>query len=578
MEIKENLQKTISDSLKKSLGHKIEPSDIHLEHTQDETMGDIATNVALVLSRKLKKDPKKIAKEIIGGIGKNDLISSSQVADPGFINFKIAPDVYKNVLSVVFTKGDKYGENSNLKGKKIMVEFAQPNPFKAFHIGHLRNIILGESIVRLLEAESAEVIRTNYQGDVGMHIAKCLWAFRKVDSKDYPKTNDEKVALLGKCYSEGARKFEENKKIENEIKEVNKKIYSGEDKEINKLWELGKKWSLDKFQEIYDRVDTTFERQYMESEVMKSCLKHIDEALKKGILKKSEGAVVFEGEKYGLDTRVFLNSEGLPTYEGKELGLAYKEFTDFGKIDLCIHNVAVEQISFFKVTFKVEELLNPELFKDKQYHNAYEFVGLKSGKMSSRKGEVVLGNDILNSAQKRIEKIVKARKNPIISNKDIEIIAVGAIKYSFLRISPFKYLAFDLESSLSFEGDSGPYIQYTYARAKSILREAGGKATDISGYSLFLREVLNSQEELTLLKQISKFPEEVESATSKYSPHIIAEYLFNLAQKFNIFYKKHKVLKADKKDRDARLALVSATAQVIKNGLYLLGIKTVEKM
>ncbi|HEC65843.1 MAG TPA: arginine--tRNA ligase, partial [bacterium] len=290
----------------------------------------------------------------------------------------------------------------------------------------------------------------------------------------------------------------------------------------------------------------------------------------------SKGALIFDGKPHGIDTRVFLNSEGLPTYEGKELGLAYKEFTDFGKIDLNVHVVAVEQISFFKVTFKVEELLDPKTFKDKQYHMAYEFVGLKKGKMSSRKGKVVLAEDILDEAHKKIKKLVDERGEPKLDTEEIEKIAVGAVKLSFLKMSPYKYLAFDLNASLSFEGDSGPYVQYTYARAKSILRQA--HSSSLTAQSQRLREVLNTEEEMSVIRLLRRFPEVVQEAGEDYSPHLIANYLFDLAQRFNSFYKKHPVLKADKKDKEARLSLVAATAQVIKNGLYLLGIKTLEKM
>ncbi len=574
MDTKEELQKLIADSLGKAFKSKMKPEEIHLEHPQDEKMGDWASNIAMILSKELKKNPREIAEEIVKGMKENDHVESVEVAGPGFINFKISEKIYKNSISEVLKKKDNYGTNTMLQGKRIAIEFAHPNPFKAFHIGHLRNIILGESLVRLLEAAGAEVIRLNYQGDVGMHIAKCLWAFKKIDPKDYPKSNDEKVALLGKAYAQGATAFEEDEKAKEEIVAINKKIYTKEDKEINKLWELGVKWSEDKFHELYERVYSHFDRQYMESETLPFINAEIDKAKSMGILKMSEGALIFDGKKHGVDTRVFLNQKGLPTYEGKQLGLVVPmELKDFGHIDKIIFNVAVEQISFFKTTIKVIELMYPEL-KGVQHHNAYEFVGLKSGKMSSRKGKVVLGNDILNAASEKVSRIVKSRKVEEISPESIEIIAVGAIKYSFLKISPFSYLAFDLEESLSFDGDSGPYIQYTYARAQSILRGIEGKELKVTN----LNDVLNSEEEINVVKHLAKFPEIVEVAAKDYSPHFIVGYLFELAQRFNSFYKNHSVMKAGKEDKKARLALTAATAQVIKNGLSLLGIKTVEKM
>lgn len=382
------------------------------------------------------------------------------------------------------------------------------------------------------------------------------------------------MALLGKCYTEGARVFEDDEKINKDIVEINKKIYSQEDKEINNLWETGKKWSLEKFHEIYKRVDSNFDREYMESEMIESAMKYVKKAEEKGILEKSNGALVFNGEQYGLDTRVFVNSEGLPTYEGKELGLAYKEFADFGKIDLCIHNVAVEQISFFKVTFKVQELLDEKKFKDKQYHNAYEFVGLKKGKMSSRKGNVVLGNDILNEARDKIGEIMKSKDNTKNLDEVSEKIGVGAIKYSFLKISPFKYLAFDIDESVSFEGDSCPYILYAYVRIKSIIRKAENKI-NISKIDF---NNLTEIKEKELVVKIAKYPEIVERAGNKYDPSEIAKYLFELAQEFNDYYHSVSILKTKDDIRDARLALISSVAQVISNGLNLLGIETLEEM
>jgi len=573
--ITQKIKEIVAKSVKVNFDLNISASNIQLERPSNEKFGDWSSNIALKLSKDLGKNPREIANSIIK-LCQGLEIAKVEIAGPGFINFKIDNEIYKNNLKTILNEKENYGHSKRLKSKRIIVEFAHPNPFKQFHIGHLRNIILGESVVRLLESQGAEVIRTNYQGDVGMHIAKCLWAFQKVDRKNYPTNADEKVALLGKLYTKGAKAFEEDKKAQEEIKEINKKIYSKDDPRINNLWELGKKWSLEKFSQIYKRVYTHFHKEYMETETLKNSIKYIEKALKKKILKKSQGAIIFDGKKFGLDTRVFVNKQGLLTYEGKELGLAYMEFSDFGEIDLNIHVVAVEQISFFKVTFKVEELLDPKKFKGKQYHLAYEFVGLKSGKMSSRKGKIVLGNDILNEALRKIQKIVKEKGIEHYSEDVAEVIAIGAVKYSFLKISPFTYLAFDLDSSLNFEGDSGPYIVYTYARAKSILAKA--KNIDSIVYSI-TKDDLNNDSEIALVKWLYTFPEVVEKSCIEYSPNYLCAYLYELAQRFNSFYKNNPVLNAKNKGtKNSRLILTQSSAQVLKNGLYLLGIKTVERM
>jgi arginyl-tRNA synthetase len=337
---------------------------------------------------------------------------------------------------------------------------------------------------------------------------------------------------------------------------------------------------LDKFHQLYERVYSSFVREYFESETLENCKIFIDEAIEKGILEKSEGAVIFKGDKYGMDTRVFLNSQDLPTYEGKELGLAHMEFTDFGNIDLAIHNVAVEQISFFKITFKVESLLNAKMYDGKQYHNAYEFVGLKTGKMSSRTGNVVLGEDIINSAVEKVQAIVAERSG--LTKEQLEniseIVGVGAIKYSFLNINPGSYLAFDLENSLSFDGNSGPYLQYSYARAKKMVKDSGIDFTKIDLAQL-VNKINIEEAEFSLMKKILDFDTVVIEAGKNLAPNLICNYLFELAQEFNGYYKQFSILKSeDENIKTFRVQLTKQYCELINNGLNLLGIMVSESM
>jgi arginyl-tRNA synthetase len=559
---------------------QVEFDQISIEKPKDTTNGDFSTSIALRLAKELSQSPRDFAQGAVEKL-KTDTelglyIEKVEIAGPGFINFTLKKEFVLESFVKAVNSSEALTPINILKGKRIMFEYAHPNPFKAFHIGHLRNIILGESLIRILEALGAEVIRTNYQGDVGMHIAKCLYAFLQIPESDYPTDVTARVALIAKCYAQGATAFADEK-IQEEIKEINRKIYSKEDPKINNAWDIGKKWSLDKFAELYERVDSTFVRQYMESEVLDNCKKYVQEARDKGILIDSQGAVVFPGEKYGLDTRVFLNAQGLPTYEGKELGLAHMEFSDYGNIDLCIHNVAVEQISFFKVTFKVEALLDPAKYEGKQYHNAYEFVGLKSGKMSSRTGNVVLGEDIINEAVKRIGEIVSDREglDELAKAEISEIVGVGAIKYSFLNIGPGSYLAFDLEKSLQFDGNSGPYLQYTYARANRILKDSGDLVKSTATVEMYKQYELTDIE-YGLMKKLNEFDNVVIEAGKNLAPNIIATYLFDLAQTFSAFYKAVKILNAE--NAQQRVLLTKQLAAVMAKGLNLMGIKTSEVM
>lgn len=638
--------KPLEHELSRKLADTLGLDNVAIEKPADSTHGDFSTNIAMQNAKELGKNPRELAEEYLSKINSDELfktyLEKSEIAGPGFINFFLKKEAYLNELEK-FAKFSSELKLPILLQKTIMLEYAHPNPFKSFHIGHLRNIVLGESLVRILEALGARVVRVNYQGDVGMHIAKSIWAMMKnvergtlnveqgtwsqeretlsgergaegAESSQESNNSDvlsaikfedmtsyEKARLIGEMYAKGATAFEEDDVAKEEIKKINFAIYTIQQNKfiqdhpewtpmkkyqdfleedsvnlelIEQLYELGKSWSLDEFHRLYERLGSHFEREFMESETLYLSDLKVREAEEKGILKKSEGALIFDGEEYGLETRVFLNSLGLPTYEGKELGLAELQFSEFGEINVCIHNVAVEQKSFFKATFKVEELLDPEKYKGKQYHNAYEFVGLKSGKMSSRKGKVVLAEDILNTAK---EKLVEKMTDKEIADREdtLEKIAIAAVKYSFLNLSPFTYLAFDIDASLNFEGDSGPYLLYTYTRGNKLLKDYG----DVVEIETSNLRALDSKHEVALIKHIAGFESAIIDAGKSLSPNALTNYLFVLAQHFNQFYKNSPILNEENEMlKEARLALTKLTTQVLKQGLYLLGIETVERM
>ncbi len=449
-----------------------------------------------------------------------------------------------------------------------MVEFAHPNTHKLFHIGHLRNISTGEAMVRILEAVGNKIIRTNYEGDVGLHIAKCLYGVKnsKTDIKKL-KTLQEKIEFIGKMYTSGTKAYEDNENAKQEIIKLNQMIYE-HDPEIMPLWTETRQWSLDYFAENYKRFYSRFDRLYFESELPKRAIEIADEILKKGILEKSQGAIIFNGKKYGLDIRVFINSLGFPTYEGKELALAEKEFSDFGELDKAIHVVTPEQTSFFKVTFKVEELIDEKKYKNKQHHLIYEWVKLKAGKMSSREGNIIEANWLIDEIKDKILKKFKCDK------EIAEILSVASAKYSFLKNGTQSIIHFDIDESIAVDGNSAPYLIYTYVRCQSVLKKAD--------HDSLTRQPVNSltinNDELNVLRIINQFPEIVRQAAIQLSPNLIANYLYDLAQKYNYFYQKNKILESEEKTKQFRLMLTQAVGKVIKEGLYLLGIKTVERM
>lgn len=588
----QDLKKTVEE-----LGYH--STDIVCNIPKNHAFGDYSTNLALQLAKSIssrdKQSPTEIANKILEKFGKPDYLEKVDIAGNGFINFYLTDKALMDNLPKVcgLEEGEKFITNEENEGKKIMVEFAHPNTHKSFHIGHLRNISIGESIVRLLEAVGYQVIRGNYEGDVGMHIAKAIYALLHTSpfNEDVNKVADihTRVDLLGKAYAAGSKAFEEDEQAQTAIKDINFLVYASAQKfqqekgvppsstdymkfvegrkdEVDKVFELWRKtrqWSLDYFETIYKRVGTHFDRYYFESE----CLAGVDEvreAVKKGILEESDGAIIFNGDKYGLHTRVFVNKLGLPTYEGKELALAKIQFSEYGHLDKLIHVLGPEQVSFTQVTFKVQELLGIQ--KDQQYHLVYGWVRLKEGKMSSRLGQVILGEWLLDEAKAQIKK-----EFPEMDEDTLEEVGVGAVKFSMLKFATMSEISFSFEDSISLSGDSGPYLQYTYARTKSVLTSAKYKFESVP-------ESNNLEpEERHILKQIEYFEEATEDAAREFAPNVLAQYLMDLSKSFNLFYQKHKIIKGEDK-MELRLALTCAVASVLKQGLYLLGIEAPERM
>ena len=395
----------------------IEEIAVQVDYPADASLGDYATNIALVLSKKIGKSPRDIAedlrKELEVRSKELGFLEKVEVAGPGFINFTLGEKVLIGNVEDPSTSLGMTASTSNatsqFAGKKVMVEYTDPNPFKEFHIGHLYTNIIGESLARLFEKVGAEVQRVCYQGDVGLHVAKSLWGIPKTLEDREQKIEDlentalvERVKLLGEAYALGATKFEEDETAKTEIIEINKMVYA-KDPEVMELYEKGRAWSLEYFEAIYKRLGTKFDHYYFESQVGQFGLSLVKEFLAKGVFEESNGAVIFPGEKYGLHSRVFINSLGLPTYEAKELGLAPLKYKDFA-YDQSIIVTGNEINEYFKVLIKALEQFNPDLAA-KTKHLSHGMVKLPEGKMSSRTGKVISGEWLLNEAKKEAKRI-----------------------------------------------------------------------------------------------------------------------------------------------------------------------------
>lgn len=557
----------IRDNIVKALIKSTDLEDITIDSPEIEDHGDYSTNIALVASKKENKNPRDLANEIVEKLKADkdlkDIVEKIDVAGPGFINFYLSKKYLIKNLSEI---GEGYGIIKQESPRKIIIEFTDPNPFKEFHIGHLYSNSVGESICRILEAAGNEVKRANYQGDVGLHVAKSIWGMLekfKEENTSLDELSDkslqERIKFMGQAYALGATSYKEGH-TEKEINDLNKKIFEL-DSSIKNIYMTGRKWSLEYFETIYKRLGTKFDFYYFESEIGKVGLGIVKEFLKKGVFEESKGAVVFPGEKYGLHTRVFINSMGLPTYEAKELGLAPMKYKDF-KYDQSIIITGNEIDEYFKVLIEAIKKTNPDL-GNKTMHLSHGMVRLPEGKMSSRTGKILTGEWLLDEAKKSILEKHK------MDSETAEKVAVAAVKYALLKSSVGQDIIFNFEESISIEGNSGPYIQYTIARANSIAsKKRLGNKIEVSNK-------LN-HEELLLLKQLSKYPDIVEKAAKNYSPSTVSTYIHMLAQCFNTFYNLHKVVGSD--NEDIRLLITKSTATVLKSGLDLLGIKSPEKM
>jgi len=575
--IQEKLEGLIKQALK-SL--EIESKDILLEHPADLARGDYSTNVALVLAKKLKEKPLDIAEKIVSEIkNKGETFVSDkgfaflekiEIAGGGFINFYLSPKFFAESVAEIVRSADNFGRNEGRKGEKIMVEYTDPNPFKEFHIGHLMSNAIGESIARLEEASGAKVVRACWQGDVGLHVAKAIWGMKKMVNNDSRFT----IHDLGTAYKNGAEVYEKDGDAKKEIEELNRKIFEKSDAEVNNLYEEGRKISLEHFEEIYKKLGTHFDYYFFEGKEGRDGEKIVAEFLKKGVFEKSENAIVFRGEKYGLHTRVFITSQGLPTYETKELGLNKAKFAKEPDLSQSIIITANEQNDYFKVVLKAMEEIYPEIAK-KTKHISHGLLRFASGKMSSRTGNVITGESLITAVENLVMEKIKERELSAEEKQKIaETVAIGAIKYSILRAGIGSDIIYDFDKSISFEGDSGPYLQYTYARAKSVLTKAErlteGHPVSTGTVDTGCLQVGN------LERLLYRFPEVVERAAKEFEPHFVATYLIELSAGFNNFYAHNKIIGSD--EESYRLALTQAVSITLKNGLWLLGIQAPERM
>lgn len=576
--MREKIIELIKESVKnlqtKQVWDDFELPEISLERPKNLEHGDWTTNLSFHLAKILKKSPMQLAEELTEELNvneqANDLFEKVDAVG-GYVNFSFSKKYFANLLENILKDEEKWGMGKSLEGKFFLAEHTDPNLFKEFHIGHMMTNSVGESLSRIAKFSGADVEQVTFQGDVGMHVAKTLWGMRAF-SDEMPAENVDvwmKQAFLGKCYAFGEKNFSENDEIKKEITRINKLVYTREDDDQNKIYDLGKEWSLAYFEKIYELLGSEFDHYFLESSTFEDGERIVRENIGT-IFQESQEAIIFPGSEYDLHDRVFINSEGLPTYEAKDIGLFLKKWEKYNP-DISLTVTSDEQKQYFQVVKKAAGLINEE-WEDKTVHLAHGTLKLTTGKMSSRSGQIIRAKDWVDGTAEIIFK--KMGDEILDENEKLEVakkVAIAAIKYSLLKVTAGKDVVYDEEKSLNFEGNSGPYLQYTFVRANSILRKSG-----IEDFDFELKSKNDSVSGVE--KIISKFPESVEQSVQEYSPHYVVTYLIELAREFNSFYAQTRILDEENEDYKYNLALTKAIMITLKNGLYLLGIETVEKM
>lgn len=534
----------------------------------DEQFGDFATNVALKLAGKLGRPPREVAEELAEALRQNlgNDVQNISIAGPGFINITMSEQlVVAAAGSAPAKKPDTY------KDQVIVAEYSDPNPFKVLHVGHLYTSVVGDAVANLFASGGGKTHRVNFGGDVGLHVGRTMWAILQTLGGELPEKladipEEERSEWMAEAYVRGTNAYEDDETAKAEIIELNKRVYrlhteGDHDSPFAHIYWTCRQWSYEYFDQFYARIGTKFEKYYPESEVADLGLKTVHEQLERDVYKKSDGAIVFEGEPYGLHTRVFVNSLGIPTYEAKDVGLIMRKWQDY-HFDRSVVITGNEQEQYMAVVLKSIEQFAPDL-AHATTHITHGLVKLAGGvKMSSRKGNILRAVDILD---------VAAHANKKLTGKDNEQTVLAAVKYAFLKHRPGADIIYDPAESVSLEGNSGPYLQYAHARARSILKKAGAQkaaqASDISDLE---------PAERSLTRKIGEYPEVLQKALDELMPHHVCTYLYELAQAFNRFYEHNRVV--DDEREAVRIRLVSLYADVLKDGLELLGIAAPTRM
>ena len=545
-----------------------------LEIPPNPEMGDYAYPCFL-LSKKLKKSPPQVAEYLAKKLKPNNFVSKIKNTGP-YLNFFVNKVKFaEGVLHSILESKKDYGRGS--KTRTMMIEYPSPNTNKPLHLGHIRNMLLGSSVGKILAFNGDKVIKVNLNNDRGVHICKSMLAYKLFGNNAEPDMKSDH--FVGKWYVKFNEQAKENPELDKQALEMLKK-WEAKDPETIELWKKMNKWAFSGFDETYKKLGISFDKQYYESTIFDKGKKIILKALESGILEKDEeGNIMANLEEWKLNKKIVLRADGTAVYSTQDISLAMQKFEDFPDINKSIYVVASEQNYYFSQLFKILKILNFE-FAKKCFHLSYGMVFLPEGKMKSREGTVVDADDLIDEVIALAKAEIELRHKDL-SDKEVltraKSIGVGALRFYMLKTDLIKDMTYDPKESVSFEGETGPYVQYAHARICGIKKKYKDFNSLEKGkidYSL-----LNTPEETELIKTLGSFNIIVESAADHYRPSTISHYSIKLAQKFNEFYHKHKVIDPDAPELTAaRIVLCECIRQVIENSLSLLCIDVLEEM
>lgn len=562
------------DKLKNELARKLEVSSSDFTQSPDIKLGHLSLPLFNVAKNK-KTNPNILAQEKARTLNNdpdfNQLIKEAKADGPYLNIFLNLEKNIKCILDNIFSLKCIYG-NYPSKGKLNMIEFANQNTHKDLHIGHIRNLSYGDAIFRLLKSAGKKTVAVSYINDLGINVAKTIWYLKR--NKINKNSSKNKGEILGDYYQKAVLELEKNENYKKEVIEIKRSIEKKQGNDYE-LWRQSRQWSIDYFDKIYKKLNIKLDKIFYESQMLERGLSIVKDLLTKNVLKVSDKAVIADLREDNLEVMPILRSDGTALYPVADLALAMTKF-ELYDLEESIYVIDVRQSLHFKQLFKILEKLG---YKQKLIHLSYDFVKLKSGMMSSRSGNTVSFKEAYNLIYKKAKSETKKRRENWPTKKiknTASNIALSTLKFEMLKVSQDKTITFELESALRFDGYTAVYLQYTGARINSLLNKNFNILSRL--FFRFEAKYIELNEEVTLILMLAEYPEKIKQAAKEYNPAIIARYLYDLSSQFNDYYQSVNILKSDSKKKKARLALVLAIKQVLKNGFKVLGIKYLNKM